>query len=111
MVASCISLTGYEIVLLRSLLDSIMLIAVFFLTGHRLTVLRHKRDLLYIALSGIAMASVQTVAVCGYLEPLSAVVLAVIFLREEMQPLQILAAVLIIGGAIFGECFHRRKID
>lgn len=47
---------------------------------------------------------VQTVAVCGYLEPLSAVVFAAVLLRETMQPLQILGAVLILGGAAGAEC-------
>lgn len=56
-VASYIDLSSYEIVLLRSLLGSILLIAIFVLTGHKLTVFRHPRDLLFIGLSGIAMAA------------------------------------------------------
>ena len=47
--------------------------------------------------------SVQTVAVCGYLEPLSAVIFAAVFLHEQMEPVQIIGAVLIIGGAIYCE--------
>lgn len=54
--------------------------------------------------SSIGSLPVQTVAVCGYLEPLSAVVLSAVFLRETLKPLQILGAVLILGGALFGEC-------
>jgi len=54
--------------------------------------------------SGIGKLPVQTVAVCGYLEPLFAVVLSVIFLHESMRPLQIVGAALIVGGAVFGEC-------
>lgn len=61
----------------------------------------------YLYFSSIGKISVQTVAICGYLEPLSAVILSVIFLNEIMLPLQILGAVLIIGGAIFGECVKR----
>ena len=265
-VASYIDLSSYEVVLLRSLLGSVMLIAIFFLTGHRLTILEYRWDLFYIALSGIAMAAdwlflfeaytqigvslgmlinysgpaivvalssfvfkeriawqtiagliaalagvflisgqaavgginiwgflcaglsalsyaamvifnkmskqisgiensmlqlfftfvtvavftackqgfymeihsgdlfpilwigllntgvscylyfssigrlpVQTVAICGYLEPLSAVLLAVILLHETMLPLQILGALLIIGGALFGESTLQRR--
>jgi len=264
LIASFISLTSYEIVLLRSLLGSIILIAVFFFTRHKLTVLQHKKDLLFIALSGVAMAAdwlllfeayaqigvslgmlinycgpaivvalspvifkeritwqkivallavligvflisgeagiggistwgllcavlsafsyaamvifnkqakqvegmenatlqlvcacvvvvifagckqgfhmeiadgdwlpilwlgfintgascyfyfssigklpSQTVAICGYLEPLSAVILAAVFLHETMLPLQILGAALIIGGAVFGQCIKK----
>lgn len=48
--------------------------------------------------------AVQTVAVCGYLEPLAAVVFAAVLLHETMLPLQILGAVLILGGAAGAEC-------
>lgn len=58
----------------------------------------------YFYFSSIGELPVQTVAVCGYLEPLSAVLLSVILLHEAMLPLQALGAVLIIGGVIFGEC-------
>lgn len=50
----------------------------------------------------------QTVAVCGYLEPLSAVLFSMVFLQETMLPAQIVGAVLILGGAIFGE-FAKKK--
>lgn len=49
--------------------------------------------------SAIGQLPVQTVAVCGYLESLAAVLL-----HETMQPLQILGAVLILCGAAGAEC-------
>lgn len=58
----------------------------------------------YLYLSSIGQLPVQTVAICGYLEPLAAVVFSFIFLGETMLPLQILGVVLILGGAAFGEC-------
>ena len=54
--------------------------------------------------SAIGQLPVQTVAVCGYLEPLAAVVFAAALLHETMQPLQALGAVLILGGAAGAEC-------
>lgn len=54
--------------------------------------------------SAISRLPVQTVAVCGYLEPLAAVVFAAALLHETMLPLQILGAVLILGGAAGAEC-------
>ncbi len=57
--------------------------------------------------SSIGALPAQSVAVCGYLEPLFAVLLSVLVLHESMSPLQIAGACLIIGGAIFGECCHR----
>lgn len=52
----------------------------------------------------ISRLPVQTVAVCGYFEPLAAVVFAAVLLHETMQPLQILGAVLILCGAAGAEC-------
>jgi drug/metabolite transporter (DMT)-like permease len=58
----------------------------------------------YFYFSSIGHLPVQTVAICGYLEPLSAVIFSLLFLRETMQFIQILGAVFILGGAVFGEC-------
>ena len=63
----------------------------------------------YFYFSSIGKLPVQTVAICGYLEPLSAVVFSVIFLKETMFPIQIIGAVLIIGGAMLGE-YRKRQI-
>lgn len=63
----------------------------------------------YFYFSSIGKLPVQTVAICGYLEPLSAVLFSVIFLKETMLPLQIVGAVLIIGGAMLGE-YKKRQI-
>ncbi len=62
----------------------------------------------YLFFSTIGKIKVQTVAIVGYLEPLSAIVLSFVFLQETFQPLQILGAIFIIGGAIGAE-FHFSK--
>ena len=54
------------------------------------------------------MLPVQTVAVCGYLEPLSAVIFSALLLHEQLTEAQIVGAALIIGGALFAECFQPR---
>ena len=43
------------------------------------------------------------VAVCGYLEPLSAVVLSALLLGEAMTAANVLGAALILGGALYSE--------
>lgn len=60
----------------------------------------------YFYFSSIGRLPVQTVAICGYLEPLSAVIFSVIFLKEIILPIQVIGAILIIGGAIYGELRH-----
>lgn len=62
----------------------------------------------YLYFSSIGKLNVQTVAVCGYLEPLSAVLFSVMFLKERLLPLQIVGAVLIIGGAMCGELVKKK---
>jgi drug/metabolite transporter (DMT)-like permease len=63
----------------------------------------------YFYFSSIGHLPVQTVAICGYLEPLSAVILSALFLNETMTPIQIVGAALILGGAALGESVFQRK--
>lgn len=63
----------------------------------------------YFYFSSIGKLPVQTVAICGYLELLSAVILAMLILGETMTTLQTIGAVLIIGGAVFGECYKKKQ--
>ena len=64
----------------------------------------------YFYFSSIGKLPVQTVAICGYLEPLSAVLFSVAFLHERLSLLQIVGAVCIIGGAVFSELSSKRKL-
>ena len=57
----------------------------------------------YLYFSPLSKLPVQSVAVLGYLEPLSAVVFSAVILSESMHIIQIIGAILIIGGAMFGE--------
>ena len=63
----------------------------------------------YFYFSSIGRLPAQAVAICGYLEPLSAVVFSAIFLHERLLPVQILGAVLIIGGALIGSEIKKSK--
>ena len=63
----------------------------------------------YLYFSPLSKLPVQTVAVCGYLEPLSAVIFAALLLGEKMTALQYIGAVCIIGGAMIGELIKKRN--
>lgn len=65
----------------------------------------------YLYFSSIGKLPVQSVAVCGYLEPLAAVVFSVGFLKETLLPWQAVGAALIIGGALLGECFGKSSTE
>lgn len=64
----------------------------------------------FLYFSSIGSIKVQTVAILGYLEPLSAILFSLIFLNEQLLPIQILGASLIITGAICAELRKRRSM-
>ncbi|WP_077597487.1 DMT family transporter [Olsenella urininfantis] len=64
----------------------------------------------YLYFSSIGRLPVQRVAVCGYLEPLSAVALSVLLLGEPLTPCRALGAALIVGGAAACELWGRRPL-
>lgn len=63
----------------------------------------------YLYFSPLSKLPVQTVAICGYLEPLSAVVFAALLLGERMTVVQVIGAACIIGGAMVGELIKGRQ--
>lgn len=63
----------------------------------------------YLYFSSLSKLPVQTVAVCGYLEPLSAVIFASLLLNEKMTTIQIAGTIFIIGGAMIGELVKSKK--
>jgi len=64
----------------------------------------------YFYFSSIGHLPVQTVAILGYLEPLSALFFSAAFLGETLSFLQLIGAVLILGGAAFGELFRQKQV-
>ncbi len=62
----------------------------------------------YLYFSPLSKLPVQTVAVFGYLEPLSAVAFSALLLGEKMTLIQVIGAVCIIGGAMIGELLSTR---
>ncbi len=51
----------------------------------------------------------RSVAVCGYLEPLSALLFSALFLRERLAAVQWVGAALMLGGAVFAEWWTWRR--
>lgn len=112
-VASYIRLSSYIIVLLRSLLGSLLLIAIFFFKEHKLTVLQHKKDLIYIVLSGIAMAAdwlllfeafaqlgVSLGMLINYCGPAIVVALSPMLFKERVTPQKLTSLITALIGVI-----------
>lgn len=51
----------------------------------------------------------QTAAVFSYIDPVSAIVFATIFLQEGMKPLQIAGGVLVLGATLLNEVYAARQ--
>ena len=64
----------------------------------------------YFYFSSIGHLNVQTVAILGYLEPLSALLFSAMFLGEALSPLQWIGAALVLGGAVYGEMFRKKQV-
>ena len=63
----------------------------------------------YLYFSSIPRLPAQTVAICGYLEPVSALIFSSIFLQERLTVIQLFGTVFILGGAALGELHKTRK--
>lgn len=63
----------------------------------------------YLYFSSMQKLAGQTVALICYIDPLSALLLAAVFLQESLLPIQMLGAVLIMGGAIWGELAGKKQ--
>ena len=110
-VASFIHLTSYEIVLLRTFIGSILLIALFFLTRNKLTFYKHKKDSLFLALSGIAMGTswmflyeaytrigVSIASLCYYCGPVIVMALSPILFKEKLTAVKIIGFMAVLVG-------------
>lgn len=63
----------------------------------------------FLYFSAIQALSAQTVSICGYLEPLAALLFSALFLGERLTGLQWLGAALVLGGAAFAELYRPKK--
>ena len=65
----------------------------------------HTGIALFLYFSSLQTLSAQSAALCSYIDPGSALVFSALILDEKLSFVQIIAAVLILGGALFGELF------
>ncbi len=110
-VASHISLSSYEIVLLRTLIGSLFLIAIYFITGCKLSFYRHKRQSAFLAVSGIAMGAswmflyeayaqigVSISSLLYYCGPVIVMALSPLLFNEKLTLLKIVGFIAVLTG-------------
>ncbi len=59
--------------------------------------------------TGMKMLKAQTVAVLSYTDPISAILMSALFVRERLTLLQIFGGILILGATLFSEIYDRKK--
>lgn len=121
-VASNIALTSYEIVFLRTMIGSILLILLFLLGKGRFHIKEYKRDVLLISLSGIAMGTswmflyeayqqigVSFASLLYYCGPVIVMMLSPLLFKEPLTKHKVfgfaivLVGILLVNGKIAGE--------
>ncbi len=60
--------------------------------------------------SSIPKLNAQTLAVYSYIDPISAIILSSIFLREKMTLLQVIGGILILGSTLLSELISRKAV-
>ena len=69
----------------------------------------HTGIVLHLYFSSMQVLPGQSVAMCSYIDPVSSLLIAAAVLSERMSIVQIIGAVLIIGGAAFGELYRKKE--
>lgn len=99
----------------------VLLYVVF--SGIKVPVIPAKSDIVYVLIIGLVSTGLayylyfsslqklpgQTVALICYVDPLTALLVSAAFLGELLLPVQIIGAVLILGGAVLGELKFKNK--
>ncbi len=112
---------GFENAVIQ-LFVAFLTIAVYKLLLDGVTMYIPPEDIIYIVILGVVNTGIgcylyfsplsslpaQSVAVLGYIEPLSAVVFSAVILSEVLLPIQVFGAALILGGAFVAEVFGGR---
>lgn len=124
LMASHIHLTSYEIVLLRTLLGSLLLTSVFILTRQRPACFKHKKDLLFISISGVAMGAswmflyeayaqmgVSISSLLYYCGPILVMVLAPLLFKEKLTSFKVIGFIIVLCGVflINGNIFESHR--
>lgn len=69
----------------------------------------HTGVALFLYFSSIQELPAQSVALCSYIDPASALIFAAVLLGDALSPLQWIGALMILGGAAVGELFGSKK--
>jgi len=70
----------------------------------------HSGFALFLYFSSIQELPAQSVALCSYIDPASALFFSAVLLGDALGPVQLIGAIMMLGGAAAGEIFGNRPI-
>ena len=123
-VASMIHLSSYEIVLLRTLLGSLFLFSLFLITRGKPTFYKHKKQCIFLAISGMAMGAswiflyeayaeigVSLASLAYYCGPIIVMILSPFLFGERLTVLKVVAFLTVLLGVFLvnGTAFEDGK--
>lgn len=110
-VSSLIHLNSYEIVFLRTMVGSVVLIAIFLLTGGKFTFYQNKKDALFLLISGMALGGswmflyeayasigVGVASLCYYCGPMIVMMLSPVVFNEKLTAAKIAGFIAVVLG-------------
>lgn len=112
-VASFILLNSYEIVYWRTLIASVFLIGLFFLTKQKVTFTQFKKDTLFLSLGGAALGlswiflfeaytqiGVSIATLLYYCGPVIVMALAPLLFKEKLTSVKIIGFIIVLAGML-----------
>ncbi|AGK53975.1 DMT family transporter [Bacillus sp. 1NLA3E] len=119
------NLSGYETTLIQLMMASFVLFPYVYIKGHMDLSGLDPKTMMLILILGIIHTGMayflyfgaikelkgQTIAVLSYIDPISAVIIAAIFLRENMNGIQIVGGVLILTSTFLSEKLGNEQLE
>ena len=116
-IASLISLNSCEIVMFRTLIGSLLLIVLYFITNRHFTFFHHKKDFLFLILSGISMGiswlflyeayrqiGVSIASLGYYCGPIIVMAISPFLFKEKLTKHKLFFFSLVFAGIILVNC-------
>lgn len=119
------TLSGYETTLVQLMVSAVVLLPYVFIKEPMDFSGVNSKAIVFILILGIVHTGIayflyftsikelkgQTIAVLSYIDPISAVIMAAIFLGESMSTIQVIGGILILGSTFLSERAERVKLN
>lgn len=116
--------SGLELSMMQLIFSGMILLPYAFFTGSLQAVSINTEGIVYLLIvclfhtgvcywlyfEGLQKLAANTVAMCSFIDPVSALVFSAVFLNEKLTLMQIAGALIIIGGAMLSELYKKEKV-